>query len=149
MIHCKHCGWDNPDYLKRCEKCDSFLTDEETFDEARLREEASRSNFKHYFSFDGRIGRLEYFLSYVLVTVYAYLADLFPEGTDELSADMWALLLMWLLLLIPMLWMLLAQGAKRCHDIGVSGWFQLIPLFYLWLFVAKGDAESNKYGQPI
>jgi len=48
---------------------------------------------------------------------------------------------------IPMLWFLWAQGAKRCHDIGHSGWYQIIPFYMLWMIFAKGEEGiQNKYG---
>lgn len=54
------------------------------------------------------------------------------------------------------LFVLLAIGAKRCHDRGRSGWFQLLLLIpvlgWIWLLVElgflPGTAESNRYGSP-
>jgi uncharacterized membrane protein YhaH (DUF805 family) len=43
-------------------------------------------------------------------------------------------------------WFLYAQGAKRCHDLGNNGWWQIIPLYIFWLLFAKGDLLENKYG---
>ena len=49
-----------------------------------------------------------------------------------------------------MIWFLLAQGAKRAHDMGQSAWIQLIPIYNISLFFIKGDAKTNKYGDvPI
>ncbi len=36
---------------------------------------------------------------------------------------------------------------RRAHDVGLSGWFLLIPLLNLWLMVAPGQAEDNKFGR--
>ena len=50
-------------------------------------------------------------------------------------------------------WILSASWAKRLHDIGVTGWYQLIllvPVFnYLMLvvFFLPGTSAANKYGE--
>jgi uncharacterized membrane protein YhaH (DUF805 family) len=49
-------------------------------------------------------------------------------------------------LIIPMIWFLWAQGAKRCHDIGRSGWWQLIPFYFFVLLFQDGDSGENEYG---
>lgn len=55
--------------------------------------------------------------------------------------------LFWLMLLIPMLWFMFAQGAKRCHDRDNTGWYQLIPFYVLWMMFAEGDTSANNYGE--
>jgi uncharacterized membrane protein YhaH (DUF805 family) len=47
---------------------------------------------------------------------------------------------------IPLFGFMLAQGLKRCHDTGNSGWLQLIPGFFFWMMLAPGDPDRNKYG---
>ena len=49
----------------------------------------------------------------------------------------------------------IAVGARRLHDIGKSGWWQLIALtiiglipLIIWLS-SVGEKKKNKYGQPI
>jgi uncharacterized membrane protein YhaH (DUF805 family) len=54
-----------------------------------------------------------------------------------------------LITFIPMIWLNLAQGAKRCHDRDNSGWYQLIPFYGLWMLFAKGDYEENDYGVSL
>ncbi len=39
-----------------------------------------------------------------------------------------------------------AVGARRMHDVGKSGWFQLIPIYNIILFVTEGDKGDNQYG---
>jgi uncharacterized membrane protein YhaH (DUF805 family) len=53
--------------------------------------------------------------------------------------------ILFLLLIIALLWFTWAQGAKRCHDLGNSGW-QLIPFYALWLLFADGQSGINRYG---
>jgi len=94
--------------------------------------------FQNIFSFNGRIRRTEYGLTRIIVlTVYFLLIMTMreDEGFEALG-----------LVYIPMLWILLAQGAKRCHDLGKSGWFQIIPFYGLWLLFESGNRYPNEYG---
>lgn len=38
------------------------------------------------------------------------------------------------------------QGAKRCYDLGNSGWFQFIPLYFIVMVFVDGQHETNRYG---
>lgn len=51
-----------------------------------------------------------------------------------------------LLSLIPLNWFILAQGAKRCHDLGNSGLYQLIPFYGILMMLEDGDEGENEYG---
>ena len=51
-----------------------------------------------------------------------------------------------LLSLIPLYWFILAQGAKRCHDLGNSGLYQLIPFYGFLMVLEDGDEGENEYG---
>jgi uncharacterized membrane protein YhaH (DUF805 family) len=48
---------------------------------------------------------------------------------------------------LALLWWILAYGAKRCHDLGNSGFYQLIPFYFLFMLFQKGDVGDNFYGQ--
>ena len=91
--------------------------------------------FSAPFSFKGRIRRMEYGLSSIIYFI-AY-SIVFPM-MDSLPIASFAL--------IPLIWFFLAQGAKRCHDRGNSGWYQLIPFYALWMLFAESDPGSNQYG---
>jgi uncharacterized membrane protein YhaH (DUF805 family) len=97
--------------------------------------------FKAPFSFEGRIRRKEYVLTvttiYVLSIVLGFVAQ---DGIDGLF------LLLYFIIIAALLWVQLAQSAKRCHDVNTSGWFQLIPFYVLYLLFADGDKGSNRYG---
>ena len=41
------------------------------------------------------------------------------------------------LIFIPLFWFKLAQSTKRCHDLGESGWMQIIPFYFLILCFGK------------
>jgi uncharacterized membrane protein YhaH (DUF805 family) len=93
--------------------------------------------FKKVFSFNGRINRIEYaitFVFYIIVYVFIRIAIRGGENARPLA-----------LLYIPLFWMAWAQGAKRCHDINKSGWWQIIPFYVLWMIFQKGDLYANQY----
>lgn len=100
--------------------------------------------FKKPFSYEGRIRRLEYGLSIILylIVIYGYA---FTVGFASGSLDSTALIGFYILL-IPCIWFITAQAAKRCHDRGNSGWWQFIPFYNLWLMFADGEPGENEYG---
>lgn len=101
----------------------------------------SRSFFSHCFSFSGRIRRREYCLSLLIyIIVYAVTNTLTFASDSGL-----ALAAMYLLEIILYIFML-AQGAKRCHDLNHNGWWQLIPFYCFVLMFSDGDPYENDYG---
>lgn len=97
----------------------------------------TNSFFSSPLSFEGRIRRTEYCISWIIYFFLAIFINLMLETGDASYI---------FLLYIPLLWFLWAQGAKRCHDLGNSGWYQIIPFYVLWMFFSKGEIENNKYG---
>lgn len=95
--------------------------------------------FKNPFSFEGRIRRMEYGLSYLIYIITIPVVSLIIDEVKIASVYI-------ILILIPLVWLLLAQGAKRCHDRSNSGWYQLIPFYVLWMLFADGDPGDNQYG---
>jgi len=95
--------------------------------------------FQDPFSFDGRIRRIEYGISVIIYLVACVIVTaIMQSGGDAVIIG---------LAFIPLEWFLLAQGAKRCHDRGNSGWHQCIPFYSLWLLFANGDKGENEYGK--
>ena len=101
--------------------------------------------FQNPFSAKGRIRRLEYGLSYLIYVAYYYTIVLILALSGILEDVNWSFLIIFLLL-IPAYWFLIAQGAKRCHDRGNSGWFQLVPFYAFWMLFAGSDYGENEYG---
>ena len=98
---------------------------------------------KKAFSFDGRIRRTEFGISYLIYTACTAPFKIYFKIELEPSVTM---SLLYFVILIPALWFLFAQGSKRCHDRGNSGWYQLIPFYIFWLIFADGDIGENQFG---
>ena len=54
--------------------------------------------------------------------------------------------ILYLVTFFPIVWIVFAQEAKRCHDRGNSGWYQLIPYYVLWMIFGDGDEFDNDDG---
>lgn len=98
--------------------------------------------FKRPFSFRGRIRRTEFGLT-LLIYVLWYIFSLLYFGSNT-NIPLFSILLS--LSFIPVTWVMIAQSAKRCHDRGNSGWYQLIPFYYIVLLFGDGESGINQYG---
>ncbi len=104
------------------------LDDDDEYEERRM--------FSSPYNPTGRISRTEYVITVVLYLAADYLISRNLEG-GALGICSIALSVFFFM-----------QGAKRCHDIGISGWWQIIPVTWLWLLVARGNRDQNDYGYP-
>jgi uncharacterized membrane protein YhaH (DUF805 family) len=91
--------------------------------------------FSKPFSYKGRIRRLEYGITLIMF----YLGIMFINGMAEAEETL-------LILTLPLYWINFVQGDKKCHDLGHSGWYQLIPFYFFWMIFAEGDDGINEYG---
>jgi len=103
--------------------------------------QAIKSCLGQYATFSGRASRSEYwwfFLFQVLVMVATSMLGDVINGIASLA------------LLLPAL----AVGARRLHDIGRTGWWQLLLLsgigflVLLYWWVQPGEGAGNIYGEP-
>jgi uncharacterized membrane protein YhaH (DUF805 family) len=76
------------------------------------------------FSFSGRVSRFDYVFRFLLPLVVVHAAVIALAPPLQFNVAFGALVLL-------SLWPSWAVGAKRCHDRGRSGWFQLIVLIPL------------------
>lgn len=102
--------------------------------------------FKAPFSFDGRIRRMEYFLSAIILSIVGWIGWLFIFMG-------WFGIVLMVCLYAGLLWFWLAQVMKRLHDLDKPAWWivgMFIPLvnFVLGLFMLFGDGTvgPNQYG---
>ena len=91
------------------------------------------------FSFTGRIRRKEYILTLILCMAYLFLI-VFANNVFRLDS-------IFGIICLPAVWFRIVQGAKRAHDLGNSGWFQIIPLYGFWMLFVDGEKFANKYGE--
>ena len=103
---------------------------------------SNKGMFKRPFSFNGRIRRMEYGISFIIYFIWYVVIDVMSKTSDPSPAASIFILVSF----IPMIWFLWAQNAKRCHDRGNSGWYQLIPFYFFVLLFGDGDEGENEYG---
>lgn len=139
-LFCQKCGTESPDDTSFCIKCGNDLKNFKVETERKeISSKIPTKMFEQPFSFDGRIRRSEYGIS-LLIYIVIYFIIIGIAMTDRDAEVVY-------LGLIPMIWFILAQGTKRCHDRGNSGWYILIPFYGLWLLFGDGEKGTNQYGQ--
>jgi uncharacterized membrane protein YhaH (DUF805 family) len=90
--------------------------------------ESVKGSLNKYAVFSGRATRKEYWTFYLFYLVVNFAAGFVGSSLVEN--------LVTLGLITP----LVACGARRMHDVGKSGWFQLIPLYNLYLLVQPSQS---------
>jgi len=100
--------------------------------------------FKNPFSFAGRIRRTEYGISYLIYLAFSLPFQFIPNNDTYSNSGLF--IIVFLIILVPFIWFMLAQGTKRCHDRGNSGWYQFIPFYGLWMLFGDSDNGQNEYG---
>lgn len=115
--------------------------------------------FKAPFSFNGRIRRMEYFLSFLVGGLIFGIAFFLGVGTALFGAasnsgsGFGVGVLIGFIALIADIWFSLAQYVKRLHDTDKSGWLILLSLIpvvnfalALYMLFADGTVGPNRYG---
>ena len=114
---------------------------------------AVKTCFSKYATFSGRASRSEYWFFYlftIIVSIVTWVIDTMLLGYS--AEDTGAISLIFqIIIILPSI----AVGARRLHDIGKSGWWQLliltligIILLIVW-FATIGSSKKNKFGNPI
>ncbi len=117
--------------------------------------------FKNIWSSKGRIQKMEYRISLVIIILinlvlfsfifindqkyYGYFTSLFYDNYGNNLAT-FMILFVFFFIWLPQLWFAIEQGVKRCHDMGHSGWYQLIPFYFFVMLFGNGEHGVNKYG---
>jgi uncharacterized membrane protein YhaH (DUF805 family) len=109
---------------------------------------------KRYGQFEGRASRPEFWYFFLIILVI-FLALTVVDNILDLFSDEAGLGLFSGLFMFSMIVPSLATGARRLHDTGRSGWWQLVnvlpyvgPVILFVLLAIRGDSDSNDYGSP-
>ena len=125
-------------------------------------------SWRRCFDFSGRSSRREYGLTmYAFSFVVLAFGVLIPLSVVFLHGYYWFYFANWVdnnyaIFLIFVVWFAgciglpnWALGIRRFHDVGKSGWCELLWLVPIWgwiqifrLLLREGDPEKNKYGDP-
>lgn len=104
---------------------------------------------KQFFTvFDGRINRQTFWIGFAMTFAVAFVGYIISIIISVPA--------IFLLVALALIYPQVAVGCKRFHDMGKSGWLQLIGLIpfvggiilLVWLGVVEGDAGDNAYGAP-
>jgi len=113
--------------------------------------EAVAACFSKYATFSGRASRAEFwwFALFNILAALMLLNLVASFAGPEIGQN--AVFIYNLVILSPSL----AVGARRLHDMGHSGWWQLLYLtgigslvLFVWMMFA-GKPESNRFGEPV
>jgi uncharacterized membrane protein YhaH (DUF805 family) len=102
---------------------------------------------KQYTDFSGRATRKDYWM-FVLIYILLYIALLI---IDAVLSTGWLSVLFTIGLLVPSI----SCAARRLHDTGRSGWWQLIyfipliGLIIMLVFLSQASHGDNKYGNTV
>ena len=107
--------------------------------------------FSNYFNFSGRGSRSEYWWFFLFSIMLQMGGSIWDAASGDFSGNGLMYWIAYAVVFFPSL----AAGARRLHDVGKSGWWQLIaftvigliPLF-IWL-ATEGTKKNNTHGKPI
>ena len=113
--------------------------------------EAISSCLRQYAGFKGRASRAEFWWFFLFILLASIIIS--ALFTAFLGSQIGAGLtfVFGLLMLLPSL----AVGARRLHDMGASGWWQLLHLIgigtlILWIWmIFPGTKGDNRFGSPV
>ena len=109
--------------------------------------------FHNYANSKGRARRKEYFMFYLFYMFFVWLFHFLSNVSKLTGIADEAFTLLLAIFIFAMLMPVMSVTARRLHDVGKSGWLQLITLIpfigfiVLLVFVCKdSDPLENKYG---
>ncbi len=114
--------------------------------------QAITSCMRKYATFSGRASRSEFWWFYLFCVLLSWGTQIVGYALASISPVLAVLpLVVTLVLLLPQF----AVACRRLHDVGRSGWWQLlvltgvgIILLIIW-WARRPQEEENKYGVPV
>ncbi len=97
---------------------------------------AIQACFSKYATFSGRATRSEYWYFQLFYLIVAITLALIPSQTTGILLN---------LVVIAFIVPLTSAACRRMHDVGKSGWFQIIPFYGLYL-ACQPSVGDNEYG---
>lgn len=81
----------------------------------------------------------KWYVLLLIPTVLFYCSAKFGSTIDGslVICEFYSYIIIWLLMLY------------RCHDVSRSGWWLLVPGYFIYLFFAKGEKNTNQFGIPF
>ena len=96
------------------------------------------------FTISGRASRKEYWgcevIAIPLYFIVAFGSYMFFSFQTAEAID--AILRVWSFIAV------ITAGIRRMHDIGKSGWYNLIPIYNLYLSITPSEQSDNEWGSP-
>jgi uncharacterized membrane protein YhaH (DUF805 family) len=118
---------------------------------------AIKTCFKKYATFQGRASRSEFWYFYLFF--YATIFLMLVVSGRLLNTSFNTPITLAVIFVVVTLCPFVAVTARRLHDVGRSGWWQLISgipyvgiigvIFLLIWWCAEGEKKKNKYGKPL
>ena len=107
--------------------------------------------FSNYFNFNGRGSRSEYWWFFLFATMVELGGSIWDASMGDTSGNG----MMYWIAVAVCFFPSIAAGSRRLHDIGKSGWWQLIAITIIGLipliiwFATEGTKKNNSHGKPI
>ncbi len=107
--------------------------------------------FSNYANFNGRGSRSQYWWFVLFGMLLEFVGTVWDSASGDSSGSGIMFWIAYAAVFIPSI----AAGARRLHDVGKSGWWQLISItivgiipLVIWL-ATEGTKKNNSYGKPI
>lgn len=102
--------------------------------------------FAKFSNFNGRASRTEFWWFSLFVLGLEFMGDVWDYVIGETEYGLYT----WIVLVITVV-PTISVGARRLHDVGKSGWYQLLALTIIGLvplifwYASEGESKDNKY----